>query len=589
MWLWSSSGAAGMASDWTGVNPQLAQGEAGVELDTWKWKMGDGKKRWIELPYMTGDGGPIPDEVWVGPQDPSQIQPAAATELWYDTLGPPPVLKVKLPTGEWRPIGGEEVFIGTTNPGPTYELWYDTTTSPGILKARRGTAWEPIGGAGHDEVWTGPSTPNPAVPYEIWYDTSTSPGRLYARAPSGEWVSVVSSEVSVKDTDPYAAGPDSSQAELWFDETTSILYARVNDTWVPASSTSDARDEVLVSPSQPRDVTTELWYDTSTTPGVLKAHLPDGSWENTAAAPSGPGIDEVWVGQNPPDPVGTYELWFDISNPPVLKAKMPTGAWVPTTKQEVVVGPADPDLDIATPGVELWYDTTTGVLKARKGLGWENVSTAGGGEEVAIGPDDPAVKDPKIELWFDPTARPAGAPTAPKLDWTFVTYSVEATPGTPPAGGREVQHRHPRGCPRDHDHVRCPRRPVRLLRGVRGDRRRARPAGADRPVRRMVALHRHQRPGPHRRGVPVLHDRDHPGVVERHAANLPGQPVHVLDGPGPRGPRRHQPHRHTRRRCAESARERRVAGRVRQRRHRHPRRGSHRPHPAARPDHRTLV
>ena len=260
----------GMASDWTGVNPQLAQGEAGVELDTWKWKMGDGKKRWIELPYMTGDGGPIPDEVWVGPQDPSQIQPAAATELWYDTLGPPPVLKVKLPTGEWRPIGGEEVFIGTTNPGPTYELWYDTTTSPGILKARRGTAWEPIGGAGHDEVWTGPSTPNPAVPYEIWYDTSTSPGRLYARAPSGEWVSVVSSEVSVKDTDPYAAGPDSSQAELWFDETTSILYARVNDTWVPASSTSDARDEVLVSPSQPRDVTTELWYDTSTTPGSSK-------------------------------------------------------------------------------------------------------------------------------------------------------------------------------------------------------------------------------------------------------------------------------------------------------------------------------
>lgn len=47
----------GNASEWTQANPILAQGEIGVELDTLKFKVGDGVKDWKSLPYATGVQG----------------------------------------------------------------------------------------------------------------------------------------------------------------------------------------------------------------------------------------------------------------------------------------------------------------------------------------------------------------------------------------------------------------------------------------------------------------------------------------------------------------------------------------------------
>ena len=46
-----------LASEWSGVNPILLSGEPGVELDTFKLKIGDGFKTWNELPYIAGDAG----------------------------------------------------------------------------------------------------------------------------------------------------------------------------------------------------------------------------------------------------------------------------------------------------------------------------------------------------------------------------------------------------------------------------------------------------------------------------------------------------------------------------------------------------
>ena len=46
----------GPAQRWIDVNPVLAQGEPGFEYDTNKLKIGDGQRRWTELPYIaTGD------------------------------------------------------------------------------------------------------------------------------------------------------------------------------------------------------------------------------------------------------------------------------------------------------------------------------------------------------------------------------------------------------------------------------------------------------------------------------------------------------------------------------------------------------
>lgn len=47
----------GSASDWTTHNPTLEEGEFGVELDTGKFKVGNGVDDWNALPYSSGDDG----------------------------------------------------------------------------------------------------------------------------------------------------------------------------------------------------------------------------------------------------------------------------------------------------------------------------------------------------------------------------------------------------------------------------------------------------------------------------------------------------------------------------------------------------
>jgi hypothetical protein len=46
----------GDSADWTSVNPVLAEGECGVELDTLKLKVGNGVDDWTTLPYFSAGG-----------------------------------------------------------------------------------------------------------------------------------------------------------------------------------------------------------------------------------------------------------------------------------------------------------------------------------------------------------------------------------------------------------------------------------------------------------------------------------------------------------------------------------------------------
>lgn len=43
----------GLASAWVKVNPTLAPGEPGYELDTGKLKIGNGQTAWNDLPYLS--------------------------------------------------------------------------------------------------------------------------------------------------------------------------------------------------------------------------------------------------------------------------------------------------------------------------------------------------------------------------------------------------------------------------------------------------------------------------------------------------------------------------------------------------------
>lgn len=63
----------GTASQWTTSNPLLAQGELGLELDTFKLKLGDGTTSWTSLSYYSG--GAIT----------SETDPIYTASSWYTT------------------------------------------------------------------------------------------------------------------------------------------------------------------------------------------------------------------------------------------------------------------------------------------------------------------------------------------------------------------------------------------------------------------------------------------------------------------------------------------------------------------------
>lgn len=67
----------GTLAEWEAANPVLAQGEMGVVLDTWQWKLGDGATAWLDLPFATqgekgepGDAGPPGPQGSTGPAGP---------------------------------------------------------------------------------------------------------------------------------------------------------------------------------------------------------------------------------------------------------------------------------------------------------------------------------------------------------------------------------------------------------------------------------------------------------------------------------------------------------------------------------------
>ncbi len=43
--------------EWIKLNPVLRLGEPALSTDVYKLKIGDGKRHWKEIPYLTGSGG----------------------------------------------------------------------------------------------------------------------------------------------------------------------------------------------------------------------------------------------------------------------------------------------------------------------------------------------------------------------------------------------------------------------------------------------------------------------------------------------------------------------------------------------------
>jgi hypothetical protein len=87
----------GTAAEWSAANPVLAQGEAGYEHDTGKFKIGNGVLAWSSLSYSSGVQGPTGPQGNTGPTGPVSTQPSTVTG----------------PTGPTGPQGTSITFKGT--------------------------------------------------------------------------------------------------------------------------------------------------------------------------------------------------------------------------------------------------------------------------------------------------------------------------------------------------------------------------------------------------------------------------------------------------------------------------------------------
>ena len=145
----------GIASEWTAANPLLAEGEQGVELDTHKWKVGDGSLRWNALPYVSGGPGPQGPKGDTGatgatgaigpagPQGPQGATGAASTVPGpAGPTGPTGPIGPKGDTGSQGPKG--DTGAASTVPGPQGP---QGPAGPQVLKGDTGVAG-PVGPAG---------------------------------------------------------------------------------------------------------------------------------------------------------------------------------------------------------------------------------------------------------------------------------------------------------------------------------------------------------------------------------------------------------------------------------------------------------
>ena len=71
----------GISADWTSANPLLAEGEICVELDTGKFKIGDGINYWNDLLYSTGPSGPQGSPGAIGSQGPTGADGLTAYQI----------------------------------------------------------------------------------------------------------------------------------------------------------------------------------------------------------------------------------------------------------------------------------------------------------------------------------------------------------------------------------------------------------------------------------------------------------------------------------------------------------------------------
>lgn len=122
------------ATNWATVNPILAQGEIGIELDTRKFKVGDGINDWNNLPYFVSGGGSVEsvngqtgvvvlDAEDVGALPDSTVIPTKTSDLTNDSNF---ATVSQIPTNNNQLINGAGYITSASLPTKVSDLTNDT-------------------------------------------------------------------------------------------------------------------------------------------------------------------------------------------------------------------------------------------------------------------------------------------------------------------------------------------------------------------------------------------------------------------------------------------------------------------------------
>lgn len=178
----------GMAEEWANVNPVLAKGEVGVELDTNLFKIGNGTQAWGDLSYFTGAEGPAGADgsTWHASAGAPEAGLGEDADYYLDTTDGEVYRKED---GSWNSIGNLTGPTGSEGaPGADGATWHSGAGSPGseagsdgdyYLDTTDGAVYRKDSGSwGSIGNLTGPagSDGSPGVDGSTWYTDAGAPG-----------------------------------------------------------------------------------------------------------------------------------------------------------------------------------------------------------------------------------------------------------------------------------------------------------------------------------------------------------------------------------------------------------------------------
>jgi hypothetical protein len=267
------------AAEWTSANPLLSVGEAGLETDTGKFKIGNGSNNWNTLQYSSGTTGPA-GSISVGTTTTSTAGGNAnVTNSGTPTAG---ILNFTIPRGATGPTGptGPQGITGPTGPsitGPTGPVSTEPSTVPGPTGPQGDT-----GPTGADSTVEGPTGPAGADGADgtNGADGATGPtgatGDTGPTGPSGV-VSVTGPITNTGTSTAAVVGIDQTSLSIANTQVTGLGTASTKD--IPASGNASSTQVVYGSDTRLSDVRTPA--DLSVTTGkIVDANVTNAKLEN---------------------------------------------------------------------------------------------------------------------------------------------------------------------------------------------------------------------------------------------------------------------------------------------------------------------